>query len=95
MSIAILYIKEEYGWTHTTSGLVLSSFYYGYIGSQILGGYLSDRYGRAKFAFSIAAFLWSLFTLLTPVAVTLSLPTLIICRICLGLGEGKYEIYSF
>ncbi|CAG8507774.1 1309_t:CDS:2 [Racocetra fulgida] len=45
MAIAIVYMAKEFKWNHTTQGLVSSSFYFGYITTQILGGVLTDKFG--------------------------------------------------
>ncbi|CAG8723337.1 13437_t:CDS:2, partial [Racocetra fulgida] len=45
MAIAIVYMAKEFKWNHTTQGLVSSSFYFGYITTQILGGMLTDKFG--------------------------------------------------
>jgi ACS family sodium-dependent inorganic phosphate cotransporter len=38
MSVAVLPIAAEQGWSSSTRGLVLASFYWGYIITQIPGG---------------------------------------------------------
>ena len=45
ISVAIMPMAEEFGWSAQTNGLVLSSFFIGYILTQILGGRLADRFG--------------------------------------------------
>ena len=45
MSVAIIPMAEEFKWDQTTKGIVLSSFFYGYLATQVLGGWLADRYG--------------------------------------------------
>lgn len=86
ISIAILPMKKQYNWDDVTEGTVLSSFFYGYLSTQILGGYLSYRFGGGN-VLLFACFVWSLFTFLTPY-VSSSMPLLILCRILLGAGEG-------
>jgi len=49
-----------------SQGMVLSSFFWGYATTQVLGGYLSDRCG-AKRVMMAAMLGWSLLTLMTPV----------------------------
>ncbi|WP_222927465.1 MFS transporter [Qipengyuania marisflavi] len=45
ISVAIIPMVETYGWDMSTQGLVLSSFFVGYLLTQIVGGRLADRYG--------------------------------------------------
>jgi len=66
--------------------VIFSAFFYGYTSTQILGGLLSGKYG-AKIVLGMGAFIWSIFTFLTPAASPLFW-SLIACRVLLGLGEG-------
>ncbi|CAG8641195.1 182_t:CDS:2, partial [Dentiscutata heterogama] len=48
MSISIVYMANEFNWNHNTQGLVSSSFYFGYILTQIIGGALTDKFGGKR-----------------------------------------------
>ncbi len=87
ISVASIPMKEQFGWTETTKGVVLSSFFIGYILLQVVSGTLANRYG-GKLVLGVAVVWWSLFTVLTPPAALISLPMLIAARIALGLGEA-------
>jgi ACS family sodium-dependent inorganic phosphate cotransporter len=87
MSVAIIPMAEEFHWDQTTRGIVLSSFFYGYLATQVLGGWLADRYG-GKVVLGLGVLWWSIFTLLTPPAAAVSLTVLFIARVGMGLGEG-------
>jgi len=87
MSVAIIPMAEEFQWDQTTRGIVLSSFFYGYLATQVLGGWLADRYG-GKVVLGLGVLWWSIFTLLTPPAAAVSLVVLFIARVGMGLGEG-------
>ncbi len=87
ISVASVAMKDEFGWNQTTKGLVLSAFFIGYMGFMFLGGCLATRYG-GKRVLGLAVLWWSVFTLLTPLAATMSLPVLIAARIAIGLGEA-------
>src|SRR5262245_54389736 len=65
ISVAIIPMAEELGWSLSTQGVVLSAFFYGYLATQVLGGWLADRYG-GKRVLGIAVVWWSIFTFLTP-----------------------------
>ena len=53
----------------------------------MLGGWLAARWNGWG-VLALAVFSYSLATLLTPLAAATSLPTLIACRVLLGMGEG-------
>jgi MFS transporter, ACS family, solute carrier family 17 (sodium-dependent inorganic phosphate cotransporter), other len=87
ISYAILPMAKEYGWDTATQGWVLSSFFMGYLLTQLAGGWWAARIGgRALLGFGVLW--WSLFTILTPLAASSSLGALIVARIGMGLGEG-------
>jgi MFS transporter, ACS family, solute carrier family 17 (sodium-dependent inorganic phosphate cotransporter), other len=87
ISVASIAMQEEFGWSETTKGFVLSSFFVGYILLQVVSGGLANRYG-GKVLLGIAVIWWSLFTMLTPGAAYVSLSVLVLARIALGLGEA-------
>ena len=65
ISIAIIPMAEDNGWSATVQGAVMSAFFLGYVTLQIPAGYLSDRFG-GKWVLGLGVLFWSLFTLLTP-----------------------------
>ncbi|MFU8817354.1 MAG: ACS family MFS transporter [Pseudomonadales bacterium] len=87
ISVAVIPMAEQFGWDQTIRGLVLSSFFIGYLATQVLGGFLADRFG-GKIVLGIGVLLWSAFTLVTPPAAMFGLTMLILARIGMGLGEG-------
>ena len=87
ISIAIIPMAKELGWDYERMGIVFSSFFVGYIFTQVLGGYLSDKFG-AKIVLGYGLVFWSIFTILTPLAAYAGFTFLILARICMGLGEG-------
>ncbi|GMH41995.1 hypothetical protein BSKO_09914 [Bryopsis sp. KO-2023] len=87
MSIAILPMSEQYMWDSQIKGLVQSSFFWGYLLTQVIGGIWADRFG-GKAVLGFGVLWWSLATLLTPVAAKMGLPVLLAARACMGIGEG-------
>ena len=80
-------MAEQFGWSDTQRGLVLSSFFVGYMVTQVMGGWLAAKLG-GKAVLGFGVLWWSLFTLLTPLSAFTSFPILIATRIAMGLGEG-------
>jgi len=87
MSIAILPMSAEFGWSPATVGLIQSSFFWGYLLTQILGGIWADRFG-GKVVLGFGVVWWSIATILTPFAAKLGLPCLLVVRAFMGIGEG-------
>ncbi|XP_062427050.1 sialin isoform X2 [Rhea pennata] len=78
---------KKYSWDADTQGWILGSFFYGYIITQIPGGYLASKIG-GKLLLGFGIFGTSVFTLLTPLAANLGVGYLIAVRALEGLGEG-------
>lgn len=98
ISVAAIAMQETFGWSETTKGWVLSSFFVGYMLAMAPSGWLANRIG-GKLVLGFAVAWWSLFTILTPAAAFMSLPVLIAARILLGLGEAatfpsSYNLYG-
>lgn len=87
ISLAAIDMQGEFGWSDSDKGLVLSSFFWGYLIMQVTGGLMSNRFGGRN-VFLVAVMLWSLFTLVTPGAAGISFTVLIVTRFMLGFGEG-------
>lgn len=75
-----------YDWDSETQGWILGAFFYGYILTQIPGGYLASRCG-AKWLLGFGILGTVVFTLLTPVAADLGASYLIAVRVLEGIGE--------
>lgn len=65
MPLLVPAVAGELKWSKTDSGTVLSSFFWGYTLTQVLGGYFSDRIGGQRVIY-YAAIGWSLVTLAMP-----------------------------
>ncbi|CAI5478403.1 unnamed protein product [Closterium sp. Yama58-4] len=87
MSIAVLPMAEQFQWSPATVGLVQSSFFWGYLLTQVAGGVWADTIG-GKQVLGFGVVWWSLATVLTPIAASLGLPALLFARACMGVGEG-------
>lgn len=65
ISVAIIPMAQDFGWSPTVAGLVQSSFFWGYMLSQIPGGYLSSRFGGRR-TLPVGVGLWSAATAAVP-----------------------------
>jgi MFS transporter, ACS family, solute carrier family 17 (sodium-dependent inorganic phosphate cotransporter), other len=97
ISVASVAMREQLAWSQTTKGMVLSSFFIGYMLFMVTSGWLATRFG-GKRVLAISVAWWSTFTLLTPWAASLSIATLVAARIALGIGEAAvmpatYELF--
>jgi MFS family permease len=98
ISVAVIPMAEDLGWSPRTQGTVLSSFFLGYLMLQIVGGRLADRFG-GKIVLGVGVLLWSLFTVLTPPAALAGFGILLAARVAMGMGEALtfpsiYSIYG-
>ncbi|KAI5647233.1 hypothetical protein M9H77_33238 [Catharanthus roseus] len=87
MSIAILPMSKEFNWNSATVGLIQSSFFWGYLLTQIVGGIWADKIG-GKVVLGFGVVWWSIATILTPIAARVGLPFLLMMRAFMGIGEG-------
>lgn len=87
MSIAILPMSKEFNWNSATVGLIQSSFFWGYLLTQIIGGIWADKIG-GKLVLGFGVVWWSIATVLTPIAARIGLPFLLVMRAFMGIGEG-------
>ncbi|XP_032684299.1 putative inorganic phosphate cotransporter [Odontomachus brunneus] len=79
--------SQRYDWKDLT-GIILSSFYWGYVITHLPGGMLAEKFG-GKYSLGLGMLSTAIFTLLTPIAVEWGEATaLIVLRILMGLGEG-------
>ncbi|XP_004696361.1 sialin isoform X1 [Echinops telfairi] len=78
---------KQYQWDAETQGWILGSFFYGYIITQIPGGYVARKVG-GKLLLGFGVLGTAVFTLFTPLAADLGVGYLIAVRTLEGLGEG-------
>uniref|UniRef100_A0A1A7X3F5 Sialin n=2 Tax=Iconisemion striatum TaxID=60296 RepID=A0A1A7X3F5_9TELE len=77
----------QYVWDPETQGWLLGAFFFGYLFTQIPGGYLAGHYGGSKFL-GLGVLGTALLTLLTPVAAAWGSHWLFALRALEGFGEG-------
>ena len=87
LSVVILEMSREHGWSHQAEGAILSAFFYGYICTNLLGGVLCRKVGaKPVLAGSVLGF--SVLTLLLPTAAAVSLRALWWARVATGVCQG-------
>jgi ACS family sodium-dependent inorganic phosphate cotransporter len=93
MSVCIIPMALDFNWDEMTQASVLSSFFWGYMSTQLVSGLLCKRYGGKNILLA-GVLIWSVFTLLTPVAAAWAsgrwLLVLYAVRVGMGLGEGSF-----
>lgn len=87
INIAIIPISEEFGLSSDHQGMIISAFFLAYSLTQLIGGYLVDRFGSRK-VLSSAVAVWSLGTAVSG-AVT-SAVGLAAARAVTGAGEAVF-----
>ncbi len=86
-------------WSKTETGTVLSSFFWGYTLTQVLGGYLSDRFGAEKVLLA-AGMGWGLITfwfhrvVYTFESHESALKFIVLSRVLWGAFQGIKECYT-
>jgi MFS family permease len=84
-STAATVLRGDLGLSSTQIGLAFSAFGYPYLVFQIIGGWVSDRFG-ARMTLTVCGVIWAAATVFTGLAG--SLATLFLARLALGFGEG-------
>lgn len=84
-----------YDWDEHTQGLVLSSFYWGYVLTHLPGGVLAEKFG-GKYSLGLGILSTAVFTLITPMVVKAGdWPWLIVLRVFVGFGEVRNVRYIY
>ena len=85
VSTAAAGFSKEFELSKTQIGLVFSAFAYPYLVFQIIGGWVSDRFGSRR-TLIVCGLIWASATVLTGLAG--GLVSMLAARVLLGLGEG-------
>src|SRR6266566_3765724 len=85
VSTAASVFQRDLNLTNTQVGLVFSAFAYPYLIFQIIGGWVSDRFG-ARMTLTVSGVIWAGATICTGLAGGLA--TMLAARVLLGFGEG-------
>jgi MFS transporter, ACS family, glucarate transporter len=85
VSTASVGFGKDFHLSRTEIGLVFSAFAYPYLIFQVIGGWVSDRFGTRR-TLIVCTLIWATATLLSGLSVGLF--SLLAARLLLGLGEG-------
>uniref|UniRef100_A0A452VBJ4 Voltage-gated purine nucleotide uniporter SLC17A9 n=1 Tax=Ursus maritimus TaxID=29073 RepID=A0A452VBJ4_URSMA len=91
MPVCTVSMSQDFGWNKKEAGIVLSSFFWGYCLTQVVGGHLGDRIGGEK-VIVLSASAWGFITAATPLLAHLSSAHLVFMtfsRILTGLLQGR------
>jgi MFS family permease len=81
-------------WEKTTQGMILGSFFWGYLATQIPGGWVAARFG-GKRVLGLGMAICSLCTFVTPLAAQTSYIFLMVVRVLMGIASVCHEIFIF
>ncbi|XP_053375949.1 sialin-like [Mercenaria mercenaria] len=90
-----LVVLSEFNWDKAEISLILSSYYYGSVITQIPAGYLAHHFG-GKHVISVFFIISGACSLLAPIAAQTSTALIFVIRILIGLAGGFFTpaIYS-
>ena len=91
---------KSLSWSKTEVGTILSCFFWGYTLTQILGGYLSDRFGPERVLLG-AGLVWGLLTFWFHRIVYFypdhasALNFIVLSRVLLGAAQGENFVIEY
>lgn len=80
-------LVDKFHWDERQQGLVLSSFFWGYVVTQFPGGRLADTFG-SKWLFGGGILITSILTVLSPLVARYDYRLFMVCRVL----EGAFEV---
>src|SRR5271163_1018242 len=73
ISVAIIPLAHQFGYDSAAQGLVLSAVFWGYLWTQLIGGWMADRFGGHR-VLAAGVAIWSIATFVTPIAAAATFP---------------------
>lgn len=80
--------QKIYNWTEKEKNAIIASFSYGYISSQIIGGYVADKFNMAASVLGIGVLGTSILTSFVPIVADWGINYLCATRALIGIFEG-------
>lgn len=78
--------EGEFNWDSTQQGLIFGAFFYGYVLTQIPGGWVAENYGGTRM-YGLGVLCTAILTMLTPVAASFGANAVVALRVLEGIGE--------
>ena len=91
-TLLLFFQNVEFDWDKSTQAKLLSSFFYGFICTQIIGGWLSDTYGGRR-VFGLALIIAGICSLVTPLCARTSVNAVFVARVIMGLSSVSKHTY--
>ncbi|CAI5988470.1 unnamed protein product [Closterium sp. NIES-65] len=92
LSIAIIPMAHDFGWSATTVGVVQSSFYWGYALSLLPAGWLCQKFTGTRML-RAGVLIWSIATAAIPSAAAF-LPSLLFSRVAVSPRTPTFDGFS-
>lgn len=83
-------VDDRFNWSKKDQGLLLAAYFYGYIFPNLLGGFLSEKFGGRKVIF-LGLFLSSIITGLTPFTANDNFVFTFAARLLLGILGVRFH----
>ncbi|KAK7080765.1 hypothetical protein SK128_016127, partial [Halocaridina rubra] len=80
-------LDGPFAWDENVQGLVLAAYFYGYIVTQVPGGWVAEKFS-AKHVFGFGTLAHAILALLSPLAAKGSYIWLVVVRVLMGLAGG-------
>jgi ACS family sodium-dependent inorganic phosphate cotransporter len=87
ISVAIIPLARQFGYDSAAQGLVLSAVFWGYLWTQLVGGWTADRFGGHR-VLAAGVAIWSIATFVTPVAAAATF-TALLAACCSALARAS------
>ncbi|XP_023218055.1 sialin-like [Centruroides sculpturatus] len=93
-NVTYTYMEGTHVWTQSTQGIILGSYFYGYVFAQVVGGYVTFLLGP-KNVFIATALISSIFVLLTPTTTNYGVAIVSLVQTIIGLSQGLFYPASY
>ncbi|CAH1802651.1 unnamed protein product [Owenia fusiformis] len=87
------YTHGEFEWDRRLQGLLLSSFFYGYVVTQLPAGIMADKFG-GKRVFGFGMLVTVVAMVLIPIGARFHISIVFICRVLMGFGVNIGTVLS-